>query len=56
VDFIKTEMLWPLTHMVAPKAMTLGCGECHSQNGGFSEGRMKNVPGLKKGPLFRPGT
>jgi len=55
VDFIKTEMLWPLTHMVAPKAMTLGCGECHSKNGGFSEGRMKNVPGLKKGPLFRLG-
>lgn len=53
VAFIKTEMLWPLTHMDAPKAKTLGCGECLSKNGGLAEGRMKNVPGLKKGPLFR---
>jgi len=54
VDFIKTEMLWPLTHMVAPRAGTVACNECHSKSGGFSEGRMKNVPGLKKGPLFKP--
>jgi octaheme c-type cytochrome (tetrathionate reductase family) len=53
VDFIKTEMLWPITHMVAPKEKTLACKECHSRNGGFSEGRMKDVPGLKRGPLFR---
>jgi len=53
VDFIKTEMLWPLTHMVAPRAGTVACNECHSRNGSFSEGRMKNVPGLKKGPLFK---
>ncbi|MGA9163927.1 MAG: tetrathionate reductase family octaheme c-type cytochrome [Thiobacillus sp.] len=53
VDFIRTEMLWPLNHMVAPRAGTLGCQECHSKNGSLSEGRMKNVPGLKKGPLYR---
>jgi len=52
VDFIKTEMLWPLNHMVAPRSGTLACKECHSTNGSLSEGRMKKVPGLKKGPLF----
>ena len=55
VGFIKTEMLWPLTHMVAPRSGTLACEECHSKSGGLSEGRMKNVPGLKKGSLFRLG-
>jgi octaheme c-type cytochrome (tetrathionate reductase family) len=53
VDFIKTQMLWPLNHMVAPRSGTLTCKECHNRVGGFSEGRMKHVPGLKKGPLFR---
>jgi octaheme c-type cytochrome (tetrathionate reductase family) len=47
VDFIKTEMLWPITHMVAPKEKTLGCKECHNRNGGFSGGRLKDLPGLK---------
>jgi hypothetical protein len=55
VDFIKTEMLWPITHMVAPKEKVLACTECHSRNGSFAEGRMKKVPGLKRGPLFKPG-
>lgn len=53
VDFIKTEMYWRLNHMVAPRAGTLACKECHSRNGSLSEGRMKHVPGLKKGPLFK---
>ncbi|MBI1283601.1 MAG: tetrathionate reductase family octaheme c-type cytochrome [Thiobacillus sp.] len=56
VDFIRTEMLWPLNHMVAPRANTLTCNDCHNpRNGSLSEGRMKNVPGLKKGPLFKSG-
>jgi len=40
-DFVRTEMLWPITHMVAPKAQTVKCGECHR-----SGGRMDGVPGL----------
>lgn len=36
--FVKTEMSWPITHMVAPKADTLTCAQCHSK-----EGRLKNV-------------
>jgi octaheme c-type cytochrome (tetrathionate reductase family) len=39
--FVKTEMSWPITHMVAPKADALTCAQCHS-NGG----RLKNVKGI----------
>ncbi len=31
--FAKTEMYWPLTHMVAPKEKALGCTECHGEHG-----------------------
>jgi hypothetical protein len=27
--FARTEMYWPLTHMVAPKEKALGCTDCH---------------------------
>lgn len=27
----KTEMVWPLTHMVAPKDKAMGCTECHGE-------------------------
>jgi octaheme c-type cytochrome (tetrathionate reductase family) len=30
VDFIETEMLWPITHMVAPAQSALQCRDCHS--------------------------
>ena len=30
VDFIKTEMYWPITHMVAPKEDALTCAQCHA--------------------------
>ena len=33
VDFLETEMFWPITHMVAPKDKALACTECHSRNG-----------------------
>jgi octaheme c-type cytochrome (tetrathionate reductase family) len=39
--FVKTEMSWPITHMVAPKADALTCAQCHSQ-----DGRLKNVKGI----------
>ncbi|MFA5242623.1 MAG: tetrathionate reductase family octaheme c-type cytochrome [Sulfuricella sp.] len=45
VDFIRTEMTWPLNHMVAPKENALDCKECHQPNG-----RMKNLPGFHVGP------
>ncbi|MDP2961562.1 MAG: tetrathionate reductase family octaheme c-type cytochrome [Sulfurimicrobium sp.] len=41
VDFIKTEMYWPITHMVAPKEDALDCVSCHS-----NDSRLKNVQGI----------
>lgn len=40
-DFIKTEMSWPITHMVAPKEKALACEECHTKNG-----RLENISGV----------
>ena len=55
VEFIKTEMMWPLTHMVAPKEDTLACKECHDRRGSLAEGRLKNVKGLKRIPPMDMG-
>lgn len=30
--FAPTAMYWPLSHMVAPKEQTLGCGDCHGES------------------------
>ncbi len=32
-DFVRTQMYWPITHMVAPKEDALACEDCHSENG-----------------------
>ena len=34
--FVKTQMDWPITHMVAPKEKALGCIECHARNGSLA--------------------
>ena len=41
VDFIKTQMSWPINHMVAPAEDAVGCDECHSKNG-----RLKDIEGI----------
>jgi len=41
VDFIKTEMYWPITHMVAPKDKAVACVECHS-----ADSRLKSIDGV----------
>ncbi len=41
VEFIKTQMSWPITHMVAPAEDSLTCDDCHSENG-----RLKNLEGV----------
>ncbi len=41
VDFIRTEMSWPITHMVAPAEKALSCVECHTENG-----RLANIQGI----------
>ncbi|MCX8145538.1 MAG: tetrathionate reductase family octaheme c-type cytochrome [Azovibrio sp.] len=40
-DFVDTEMLWPITHMVAPKEDALDCHECHRQ-----DGRLAGITGV----------
>ncbi len=40
-DFVSTEMTWPITHMVAPKAAGLGCADCHSK-----ASRLTGIPGV----------
>lgn len=40
-DFVKTEMTWPITHMVAPKEDALTCTQCHSKFG-----RLQSVKGI----------
>lgn len=39
--FIETEMLWPITHMIAPAEEALACDDCHSGNG-----RLEAVDGI----------
>lgn len=34
-------MLWPITHMVAPKEKAVACAQCHN-----SEGRLKGLDGI----------
>jgi octaheme c-type cytochrome (tetrathionate reductase family) len=41
VDFIKTQMSWPINHMVAPAKDAVGCDDCHRVNG-----RLKDVRGV----------
>ena len=41
VDFIKTQMSWPITHMVAPAKDAVGCNECHSK-----KGRLETIDGI----------
>jgi octaheme c-type cytochrome (tetrathionate reductase family) len=40
-DFVSTEMSWPITHMVAPKADALTCTQCHSKSG-----RLASIQGV----------
>jgi len=41
VDFLSTEMYWPITHMVAPKEKAMACVECHS-----AKSRLAGLPGI----------
>lgn len=39
--FVNTQMLWPITHMVAPKEDAVQCAECHADSG-----RLAGVEGV----------
>ncbi len=40
--FIKTQMSWPITHMVAPKSQAVPCGECHTRE----NSRLAGITGV----------
>lgn len=42
-DFVKTEMLWPITHMVAPSAQAVSCTACHASP---LQSRLGGLPGV----------
>jgi Cytochrome c bacterial len=42
-DFVKTEMLWPITHMVAPANQAVACASCHSS---AAQSRLGDLPGV----------
>lgn len=41
--FVRTEMLWPITHMVAPKEKTARCSSCHQE---AANSRLGDLPGV----------
>ncbi|MEW6165766.1 MAG: tetrathionate reductase family octaheme c-type cytochrome [Pseudomonadota bacterium] len=40
-DFVSTEMSWPITHMVAPKADAVPCAQCHG-----AASRLAGIAGI----------
>lgn len=42
MDFIQTEMIWPLSHMIAPKEYAVSCVECHQPE----QGRLAALTGF----------
>lgn len=43
--FVESEMLWPITHMVAPATDALECSDCHSKNGRLAKVEGVYIPG-----------
>jgi hypothetical protein len=41
-DFVETDYVFPITHMVAPKANVVGCTECHTAE----QSRLANLAGF----------
>jgi octaheme c-type cytochrome (tetrathionate reductase family) len=50
-DFVRTEMLWPINHMVAPAEESLACIDCHSRNGRMADIQGVYIPGRDLNPL-----
>jgi len=51
-DWIQTEMIWPLKHMVAPAEDAVGCDECHSPDGRLASLKGFYMPGRDHSPLL----
>jgi hypothetical protein len=41
-DFVETDYVFPITHMVAPKEKSLSCTECHSK----TDSRLADLKGF----------
>ena len=52
MDFVETEMSWPITHMVAPKEDALQCKQCHTENGRLQNIKGIYMPGLNNTPII----
>ena len=50
LGFAKTEMSWPLAHMVAPAKEAVGCVECHSKGGRLDGITGVYLPGRSQWP------
>jgi len=50
VDFIRSEMSWPITHMVAPKENAAACNECHTRGGRLDKVEGIYIPGRDANP------
>ncbi len=52
VGFVETEMLWPVTHMVAPATKALNCIDCHSSDSRLNGINGVYIPGRDRVPLI----
>ena len=51
VGFVKTEMYWPVKHMVAPKEKSVKCRECHTRDGLLAGVSGVYIPGRDRSTL-----
>jgi octaheme c-type cytochrome (tetrathionate reductase family) len=51
-DWIQTEMIWPLKHMVAPKENALSCVDCHQRPGRMADLTGFYMPGRDRSALL----
>jgi hypothetical protein len=52
MGFVRTEMAWPITHMVAPKEKALDCIECHQDAGRLAAIEGIYIPGRDRHALI----
>ena len=50
--FVKTQMSWPITHMVAPKEDALKCNQCHRENGRLAGIKGIYMPSTNNTPII----
>ncbi|MCW9025201.1 MAG: tetrathionate reductase family octaheme c-type cytochrome [Gammaproteobacteria bacterium] len=52
MEFVNTEMSWPITHMVAPKEDALECHQCHKEDGRLAAIKDIYMPGRNNTPIL----